>query len=66
MAKKAESSKKITLQSGENFSKMTSFGNYEGLGEFNFQKMERGEVATVNELTDELNLLIKDKKITLK
>tara|TARA_R100001086_G_scaffold106078_1_gene53432 strand:+ start:1753 stop:1953 length:201 start_codon:yes stop_codon:yes gene_type:complete len=66
MAKKAESKKKITLLSGENFSKITSFGNYQGLGELNFQKMERGEVVTVDELTDELNLLIKDKKITLK
>lgn len=66
MAKKAESKKKITILSGEKFSEITSFGNYQGLGELNFQKMERGEVVTVDELTDELNLLIKDKKITLK
>lgn len=38
MAKKAESKKKITILSGEKFSEITSFGNYQGLGELNFQK----------------------------
>ena len=66
MAKKADVIKKISLTVGEKFSDMKSFSNYEGLGLINFQKLERGETATVEELTPELNLLIKDNKITQK
>lgn len=57
---------KIKLEVGDKFESLTSFSNYEGLGEANFQKLERGEVIEVEEITPELQLLIKGKKIIQK
>ena len=66
MAKTAQSTKKIVLKPGEKFDTLTSFYNFEGLGEENFKVLERGQDLSVDELTPELDILIKSKKIATK
>ena len=57
---------KVSISVGEKFDKISCFGNYEGLGEENFKALERGETASVEALTPELEALIKGKKIISK
>ena len=66
MAKTKKESAKISFARGEKWSDIKSFGNFEGLGEEAFKSLERDEVFKVDEITPELEALIKDNKIIKK
>ena len=58
--------KQFKFTVGEKFEDLSTFSNYEGLGEDNFKALERGEGITLDEVTPEIEALIKGKKIISK
>ena len=66
MAKTKKESAKISFARGEKWTDIKIFSNYEGLGEEAFKSLEKDEVFKVDEITPELQALIKDNKIIKK